>query len=187
MKLPAQILIEKACSGDASRPVLNSVYLRKTDIPSRGELLATNGRIAAVVPVLLSDADSAGYIPAEALKASRKGKSESPEFTANGVCKMADGQEFTRPDHGNYPNMDAVIPKGATVWSVSLDPSLLHDLAQAIGSGRGVTLEFSAEGHALRVKPCDNPRAESAKGKLERFAPAAPEAFGLIMPIVHKS
>lgn len=189
MKLPKNILIEKACSGDATRPVLRSVYLDMSGTGPNGpaRLLATNGRIAAIVPVLSDAADSAGYIPADALKASRKSKMEAPQFTANGVCKMADGQEFTRPDHGNFPNIDQVIPKGETTFSISLDPELLYAVAQAIGSERGVTLEFSGEGYALRVKPTDNPRAESAKGANVGFAPACPDALGLIMPIAKKA
>lgn len=187
MKLPSSsVLIEKACSGDASRPVLSSVYLERLENqPIQGRLLATNGRIAAVVPVVVTDADKSGYIPADALKAARK--HGNAEFLANGACVMPDGQTFARPDHGKYPNVENVIPKGETKFSVSLDPELLYSLAQAIGSDRGVTLEFSAEGHALRVRPCFNPRAESAKGKVVGFSPAHAEALGLIMPIAKQS
>src|SRR6478736_1217316 len=114
MKIPKSILIEKAASGDATRPVLNSVYLdmRGTGPNGPARLLATNGRIAAIVPVLADPADVAGYIPCDALKAARKaaGKSEDASFTANGVCKMPHGQEFARPELGNYPNFEAVIP-----------------------------------------------------------------------------
>jgi hypothetical protein len=184
MNIPASVLIEKAASGDASRPVLNSVYLRTTAIPSRGELLATNGRIAAIVPVLISAEDKAGYIAIEALKAARKGNGS---FIANSACTMPDGQTFARPDMGNYPNFDAATPKGETKLAISLDPELLYQLAQAMGSERGVTLEFSAENHALRVRPCDNPRAENSKGRTVRFAPASPEALGLLMPIAKKA
>ena len=186
MKLPSSsVLIEKACSRDASRPVLNSVYLERMESgPIQARLLATDGRIAAIVPVVVTSDDKAGYIPTDALKASRK---HGGEFTANGACTMPDGQTFARPDHGKYPNIEQVIPKGETKFSVSLDPELLYAVAQAIGSERGVTLEFSAEGHALRVRPCFNPRAESAKGKLIWFSPAHAEAMGLIMPIAKQS
>lgn len=190
MKLPKQILIEKACSGDATRPVLNSAYLDRsgTGPNGPGRLFATNGRIAAIVPVLVEDSDSAGYITADALKASRKcaANLEAATFSANGVLKMPDGQEFPRPDHGKYPNMEQVIPKDATVTAFSIDAELLYNLAQAIGSERGVTLEFSGDGKAIRVKPCHNPRAENAKGKLLRFEPACMDALGLIMPIIKK-
>ena len=187
MKLPKNILIEKACSGDASRPVLNSVYLAMDGTGPNGpaRLLATNGRIAAVIPVLSESTDTAGYVTADALKAARKcaGKLDTATLSANGVLKMPDGQEFQRPDLGKYPNMDCVIPKDETKWSVSLDPELLYSLAQAIGSERGVTLEVSGEGKAIRVRPMSNPRAESPKGKTVGFAPACPDALGLIMPI----
>lgn len=187
MKLPKQILIEKACSGDAERPVLNSVYLALDGTGPNGPacLLATNGRIAAVVPVMADPSDTAGYVTADALKAARKcaGKLETAAFSANVVLKMLDGQEFARPDHGRYPNMDAAIPKDETKWSVSLDPELLYSLAQAIGASRGVTLEFCGEGKAVRVKPMLNPRAETAKGAHAGYAPACVDALGLIMPI----
>lgn len=145
--------------------------------------MATNGRIAAIVPVLAEEGDTAGYLPLDAIKASRKGKQETAQFSANGVCKMADGQEFQRPTPGNYPNMDQVIPKTDTKFSVSLDPEILYALSQAIGSERGVTLEICDDGKAIRVRPCNNPRAESAKGKRVGFVPASIEALGLIMPI----
>src|SRR6478736_5586854 len=187
MKIPKSILIEKAASGDATRPVLNSVYLDMSGTGPNGpaRLLATNGRIAAIVPVLAESSDAAGYIPADALKAARKAaaKLETASFVANGVCTMPDGQAFARPDLGKFPNVDQVIPKGETKWSVTLDPELLLAVAEAIGSARGVTLEFSGDGYALRVRPHGNKNAENAKGSNVRFAPACPDALGLIMPI----
>lgn len=186
MKLHKEILIEKACSGDASRPVLHAVYLQKQE-NGQARLLATNGRIAAIVPVVVDESDSAGYISHDALKAARKAAPRSAEcfFTANGVCKMPDGQEFSRPTPGNYPNVDAVIPKDETKFSVSLDPALLLAVAQAIGAERGVTLEISGEGRAVRVRPMNNPRAETPKGANVGYAPACSDALGLIMPIAH--
>lgn len=185
MKLPEQIQIEKACSCDASRPMLNHVYFqRNADGFHKDRLLATNGVIAAIVPVLASESDVAGYICPASLKASRKSKLESPEFVANGVVKMADGQEFARVDLGRYPNMDAVTPKEETKFSISIDPELLYQLAQAIGSERGVRLEVSGDGKAIRVKPINNPRAKNAKGSQIKFVPACPDALGIIMPIV---
>jgi hypothetical protein len=190
MKLPKNILIEKACSGDASRPVLNSVYLERME-DGRSRLLATNGRIAAIVPVLCEEGDASGYITADALKAARKaaGKLETASFTANGVCKMPDGQEFARPDLGKYPNVNQVIPKNETAFTVRLDPELLYRLAESIGASRGVSLEIIVDtampnaNHAIRVRPLDNPRAETAKGSHAGYAPACMDAMGLIMPI----
>lgn len=183
MKLPKNLLIEKACSADASRPVLNAVYFqRNAEGFHKDRLIATNGSIAAIVPVLASEDDAQGYITADALKASRKSKTE--DFTANGACKMADGQTFPRPELGAFPNVDCVIPKEETKFSVTLDPELLFQLAQAIGSERGVTLEISGEGKAIRVKPSNNPRAKNAKGNVVGFIPACMDALGLLMPVV---
>lgn len=185
MKLPKQIEIEKACSCDPTRQILNHVYFQRDAAGiHKDRLLATNGTIAAIVPVLAGAADVAGYICPAALKASRKSKLESPEFTANGVVKMADGQEFARGDFGKYPNIDQVTPRDETKFSVSIDAELLYQLACAIGSERGVTLEISGEGKAIRVKPTNNPRAKNAKGGSAKFAPACPDALGIIMPIV---
>ena len=184
MKLHKEILIEKACSGDSARTILNSVYLEKPESGS-ARLVATNGRIAAIVPVSVDAEDSAGYITAVALKAARKAAPRSEEcfFSANGVLKMPDGQTFERPNPGKYPNVENVIPKDETKFSVSLDPALLLAVSEAIGAGRGVTLEISGEGKAVRVRPMVNPRAETPKGGSAHYVPACPEALGLIMPI----
>lgn len=186
MKIPTSALIEKACYGDASRPVLNAVYLKTASAPHPAYLLATNGRIAAYLPVVTDEADKAGYVTAEALKAARKGAkgAETASFSANGVCKMADGQEFARPDLGNYPNMESIKPKDEVRFTVSLDPELLLQLAEAIGAARGVILEVRGENSAIVVRPCVNPRAENAKGRKVGYVPAELAASGLIMPVV---
>jgi len=180
MLLPKNILIEKACSGDASRPVINHVYLQTLENQvHQARLIATNGRIAAIVPVVKHE-DTEGYISSEALKASRKGNGS---FVCNGVCEMPDGQKFSRPELGKYPNIDQVIPKDAATCSFSIDPELLYNLAQAIGSSRGVTIEYIGENKALRIKPTENPRAENSKGRMIHFTPECKDATGLIMPI----
>lgn len=186
MKIPKNLLIEKACSSDSNRPVLGSVYFERNFSGSHKDcLLATNGMIAAVVPVSASESDVAGSIPPEALKASRKNKSE--DFSCNGVCKMPDGQEFVRKDLGKYPNVSQIMPKGAVKFTASFDPELLYALAQAIGSERGVTLEFTEGTNAIRVVPCSNNNAKNAKGSRVGFAPACLDAMGAIMPILKSS
>jgi len=167
MKLPKNILIEKACSGDAARAILNSAYLQKLENqihPAR--LLATNGRILAVVPVLIGEHDSAGYVTQDALKAARKAaaKLNDMEFSCNSALTIKDGQTFSRPELGNYPNCDQVIPKDETVYSVSLDPELLLSLAEAIGASRGVTPEFIGQDKGFS---CEALR-ESKGGKGQR-------------------
>ena len=184
MKLPKNVLIEKACSADASRAVLNHAYL-ETDAEGfhKSRLIASDGYILACVPLLVDSADKNGAIPAEALKAARSSEKRSEEITiaAYGVCKLPNGLEVARPDVGSYPKVDYLFPRGEVRHRISLDPELLYRLAQAIGSGRGLTIEVIEGSQAYRVRPHTNSGAKTPKGTLARFAPACPDAVGLIM------
>lgn len=165
-----------------SRPGLHHAYLDT----AKSRLLATNGTIAAILPVSCDETDAPGWLTDDTLKAARKCSRDSAVYLAAGpvMAKMPNGMELERPQLGNYPNMDAVIPSEETKFSASLDPEQLIALAHAIGASRGVTLEFCGDGKAIRVKPCNNPRAKKPNGKIAGYAPAELGALGLIMPVL---
>ena len=200
MKIPAQCLIEKACSTDLERPVLLHPYLDTTH--SQGPVMvACNGAILAVVPVTEAEIEESGPVPAEALKVARRAKgakqsgaymstNEGTVYTKTTVHGKEDGdtsgvQRFDRPTYpagAKFPNWEAVVPpkdRHVTV-KVGLNIEQLWKLCQALGC-EAATLEISGSLDPVVVRPLkmDNCVTESLKAA----PPACPEAYGVISTI----
>lgn len=184
MKLHKKVKIEAACSDDKDRRSILSPYLERDG--DGGKLIATNGRIIAVVPVECDDGDTAGYLPASCIKDARKrGLVELGEkATIPGVSIYE-----RNPGNETFPNWKAVIPdnKGVKIVRLCLDPAFLKDLADAMGTA-GVALEIpignygdgtSRAGSDNCVKEPVVVRPADARG----CHSASPEAIGVIMPI----
>lgn len=163
MNFDVRSKIEKAAAAESSRYAINGVYLDA----QHSALAATDGCILAVVPCELADGDTAGIIPAEAFARARKiaGKRGTPALACNGTVRLVDDTTFARPDQ-RFPDYRAVMTQDATTFRVTLDPSALLRLAQAIGA-EWVTLEFTdadAQGSAFRVIPAGDGAIPGARG-----------------------
>lgn len=173
MKIPKSALIEFACSKNAARIAITHPYLDTSD-PAKPVLVATSGVILAVVPVEATPGE-AGYVSTVALKADRKLKTElgiTRQGTAfllgNGAVLPAE----TAAD-SKFPNWEQVVPNfdPATSRKITFNPTLLLNLAKAIGSPEGVTLEFDVEAQVFTVTPAGihhlkMPHIEGAYGVL---------------------
>lgn len=175
MKLPKNCKIEKATSTDSTRPAIGEPWL---DVEA-GKLVATNGRIIAVVPVEIEEGDASGYVTAEALKAARAlvGKHLPLAIKANGSLALYNGVTFPRPgvdDLGQFPNWKQVIPEKQEkpAIRIAFDVKLLSALCEAMGTS-GVILEASDDLTGIRVIPTG----------VSACQPGSPQAFGVIMPL----
>jgi len=191
MKIPAQCLIEKACSTDLNRPVLLHPYLDTTH--SQGPVIvACNGAILAVVPVEEAKAAVGGPVPAEALRTARRVKGASHAgallFTSDETVLVATKESFARfyrptyPAGAKFPDWEAVVPpkdRHITV-KVGLNIKQLWDLCQAMGC-EAATLEISGSTDPVVVRPLkvDNCVTEALKAA----PPACPGAFGVISTV----
>lgn len=112
-----------------NRTAIQNVYLDRED--SQAKLVATDGKILAIVPVGAKEGES-GCISPEALKAARK---LGGEIAVNEFLTVADGTQFPKPDGGMFPKWRQVLPqpKGQTL-TIGINPSLLMRLAEAIGA-----------------------------------------------------
>jgi len=187
MKFDKKHRIQSAASPDATRYAVSEVLFEKDDNGAR--LVATDGRILAIVPVEDADGDVPGFIERQTLVEATKGRLKSkpdaqlllPEEGKALFETKAGMVEAKRPDaeHLRFPDYRGVIPdsypKG---MQITLSASKLRDLIDALGVAQddmdGVTLRFQLDKlgqldqHApVRVQPCC----------------ASNEAFGVIMPI----
>jgi hypothetical protein len=181
MKLHKNIKIESAASKDAARKVITETYLDITD--GKGQLVATDGRILAAVPVEIEPGDVAGYVSAACLKAARKlsGRSDTASVGLNGAASFADGSTMPRTvDNPNsqYPNWRQVVaaPYETPAMVIRFDALLLWNLAQAMGT-QGVCLTIAAPDEPIQVTP------NSCGPFGYTLRPACDDARGVIMPI----
>lgn len=188
MKLPKNILIEKACSGEDTRTAILEPYL-DTSKAGQPVLVATSGRILAVVPVEDVENEPAGYVCADALKAGRKATGKKvPLFAAlsaeaatlpGGAILPRNGQV---PAGTAFPNWRAVLPANPGKRVLHINAADLFALSQAIGS-HGVTLEFDdyekGKGQSIMVRPLAFGQYSS-----NQCRPPSPDAFGVIMSAV---
>jgi hypothetical protein len=159
MKLNKNLHVERVCSTEKGRESLANPYLDGT------HLVASNGRALIALEIERDAEDVDGWVPVEALKASRKMQKAWDEKTlhCNGTCKLADGTSYPRPLEGTtsrFPNWRQVIPEGGSFPQahVAFDPRMLLDIAKALGSEEGVKLTFQTEdGRVMRVSPLFGP------------------------------
>ncbi|HUT79519.1 MAG TPA: hypothetical protein VM285_17615 [Polyangia bacterium] len=163
-------------------------------------LVATNGRLLAVVPVTADEGDIPGTIPAEAVREACKARSAAnPEaqVDANGSVRVTtkparvtdSGRavpagpvaEFEREDSADvaFPQWRRVVPDSDSTptYRVALSARYLLALARAIGTDDAegaVELEFREPTGAIVVRP--TPQGEGR----------AVGAFGVLMPISYE-
>ena len=174
--------IDRAACKDETRYLLMNInYEPDPSIPERGMLVATNGRILAVVPVDVQEGDVMGLIPAATyavirgkMRHERHGPPHPVVVEKDRVFLTTDrlGAKYDRrPDEGTkFPDWRLIVPKEEeqTVM-LSLNPTLLMDLARAIGAQDGVTLKMKPDEKGVVLG------AVSVKGD-------AKDGFGVLMP-----
>lgn len=159
MKIHKNLQVERVCSDDKMRDAIAHPYL------DGNYLVATNGRALVAVEVEREEHDVDGWVAIEALKASRKMEKAFDEkrINCNGACTLVDGTSYRRPFDGatlRFPNWKQVIPEGGSFPQahVAFNPSMLLDLAKALGSEEGVKMTFATEdGRVMRVTPLFGP------------------------------
>jgi len=167
MKINRKYQIEKTASKDPTRYVLNDPYLDTSEI-DKPVLVATDGRMLAVVPVEVLPEDMSGHVPVDAIKELRKDKSGKSEINLNGKVEVVNADKitrFTRPE-GTFPNWKQVVPQGGEKFTISFNPEMLLRVAQAVGceKGKAITLKFKG--------PLDPIKIETGNG-----------AYGVLMPM----
>lgn len=184
MKLHKNVKIELAASKDAGRPAIGEPYLDIKD--GTANLIATNDKILAVVPVELDAGDTPGFISGECLKAGRKLTRETVQITTNGVCTFSNGATLPREGvakDSQFPNWRAVVPAkdandGGIV--VVLDAALLWQLAQAMGT-TGVLLKIKDDTAPILIFP------HVAGFSSDPIRYACEDARGVMMPVKQRA
>ena len=132
-------------------------------------LIATDGRILAVIPVEVGENDRDGLIPKDALTGCRKGlkgRQVPTLICGEAVTLHAQGIRMDRPAEDKFPPWEEVIPaedEYEAVREIRLNARLLYNLAQALGTDE-LKLTFQGVG-AVRADAIDG------------------EAYGVIMPL----
>jgi DNA polymerase III sliding clamp (beta) subunit (PCNA family) len=179
MKIHAKIKIEAACEDEkGTRDVLKNPYLEVHRDGERANLVATNGKILAVIPVEPEPGDTSGHVPVDALKTARKGAKGDVSIGCNGAVTLPGGVTMLRPDEGEYPEWRQVLPDQNRELKIriGLNISLLKDLADAMGT-EGLILEIADADQPVTVRPTGT----GDYGNSNR--PANPDAYGVIMPM----
>ena len=169
MKLSKEHKIEKALQKETGTRFQTEYALLED-----GNLVATNGRILAVVPVEVDDADTNGLVSKEAIVQARKGISKG------GLCAIGcnsglhlerQGMTLDRPfqeSEDTFPSWKTVIPSAdATVRKITINAKALHDLASALASD-AVTLHLQEEDFRAILVTGDN----DATGVIMPLSPA---------------
>lgn len=140
-------------------------------------IVATNGRIMAVIPVEVGKGDTPGPVPLEAIKLARKTK--LPDIELSETEALAAGVKFPREDKGKYPDFEQVIPKESTEKpDLVIDAKLLYELALALSTNTKepkLKLWFARRG--------DDPQDIDPDGAIRvKAGEQDHEGFGVIMP-----
>jgi hypothetical protein len=149
------------------------------------ELVATNGRMLAVVPVELETGDEGDFIEVDTYKAALAAKmgykGRATIRPAGDTVKVGPLEEMTfkqEPIDGDFPKVENVIPsKHDAKSSVIINPKMLWDLCQAIGQGAGSAKQ------AVEIHFFGNDRPILVTTDAEDGG-ASP--YGVIMPLVAK-
>ncbi len=133
MKLDKKYKIEKVVGDDWTRDKIRCPFISKVD--EKDVLIATNGKVMAVVPVELDNGET-GKVSVDEIVAQRKG-----------IVAV-----FPRPEGELLENPTRVIPpKDEKVLSVCLDIKMLKDLADALGTNT-LRLQITGPLDAVRVE-----------------------------------
>ena len=165
MKVPckAEKTLKKVCAkkGDARYFIQNPHLDAEKSI-----LWATNGHIAARIPVETLETDVSGSISLESITYAATIASAGktiPEIAANGSLDIGE-TSFTRPE-GKFPNAEKIYQEAVSKEpqiKISFNAGLLHDLAAALsnkGKADGVTLHINGPEEAILVISSDNPKS----------------------------
>ncbi len=190
MKFSKQCKLSKAMAPSSHRcNGYESVKLVQNVGMEGGRLIATNGRILAIVNVTdTGDDTEERLIPGDAIAAATKGsKATEANLQSNGATRVYSGggyQEFPTEEEvhspDRFPDHAEVMPKGEAKITLTLNPKLLHDLALAIGSGDGLTLEIVPDSIDDKGNICGPIRVKPAN--LGTGSMADPDNSGVIMP-----
>jgi len=163
--------IEQAAAKKDVRFYLNDcAHVQK--LADQDVMIATDGRIMAIVPVTLEDGDVTGYVTSDAIKKARKAGS----VKCNGAYEFPDGSTLPRRsdlEDAKFPDCSRVIPNDDELSSfvLSFNADLFYKLARAITEnghhGRCVTLRFNKESPTTSAMRVDGDNG----------------AFGMIMPV----
>jgi hypothetical protein len=175
MKLPNT---EMAIASREIRDYLNHAHL---DVEKK-LLIASDGKILAVVPVEVDEEDTTGPVTVDAIKAARKaarkaaGKKADATIIANGEQRIpAAGLTMDRPDVGGYPNVDRILsgvrPLGP---SICLNPAQLWDVARAV-------MPSNTKHYAIRLFL---PETSQQAMRVESLSDTG--ATGVIMPVLDR-
>jgi len=149
MKINSDSKIEKLVA-DETRVVISAPYLDLSD-KSAPVLVATNGKVLAVVPVIPDTSDTQGYISVDAIKSSRT-RENNNEILVNGTQKLK-SCEMPRPDLGVFPNWRPLLEsKKPVVVTITIDAALLSALAKAVSSSGVVELQIREESDPVHVR-----------------------------------
>ena len=148
MRIDKRFKVTKVVSSDTTRQSMTNPWLEN------GRVVATEGHMIAIVPIEASADDVDGVIPSAALTAAR-----GIDINCSSASAVTVGERtFIRPGLATPP-WKQVVPSfdGVETVSITLSPSLLAKLAEAIGVGssEGVTITFkpSAPCDAMLVNP----------------------------------
>lgn len=177
MQLLTEAKIELVTADEKSgRHVLMHPYLRKIPAPDEGkcdrwELVATDGRMMTVMPVINDEGDTEGWVPCEAItearKAAKKKHKDTLTILCNGACVLEDGRTYPRPDLGTYPTYPKVFPSADEKIKavIAFDPFLLAELAKSMNA-TFVTLRIIDEMQVIQVSATGRGHAINSKALL---------------------
>lgn len=167
MKVPMH-RVEAAVSTDPDRFTIRNVNL------AGDKLVATDGRILAVVPVEREDGDVDGMISTSAMASARQADKKSVRLSKKFATTRRKGHIVLHPreQEGTFPDWTLVPPKDddKPVMAIALDAHLLVKLASAIvvnpKNTAHVKIEIWDKDRPMRVTAMDGTGA-----------------FGIIMPV----
>lgn len=178
MRLYQKCKIEKVCSKDKHREVLQNPFL-ELDPKKRltqesggdgGELVATNGRFLVAIPVSVSEEDTAGVVPVGAILAARKTEDNELVCAEDRVESLEAGVSYSRTDI-SFPALTEIVPQpDAEANTIRLNAKFLYELAQGLGSDE---IE-------LKVSKTNSERAPIVVHTLNELD----SAIGILMPVI---
>lgn len=173
------------CPKEATRYAIPHPWLDLSD-SAKPVLVATDGKILAVVPVSDVCDETSGPVPKEALRDAFKVKGQHKgRVEANGKAVVyGTGATYVRPDAGcTMPDWRQIVPK-CNRFTVCLDANLLAKLQDVLEQaqpglpGVMLSMDIDADGKVDTSVPILVQRLSSQAGPIDGTA-----AFGVIMPI----
>lgn len=163
--------LELTVSKDETRKNLQHVEVCYSEKLKRNVAVSTNGRSMAIVPIeSVNEKVETCAISTQALIESRKVEPRG-HFAITDQIEIGDTSTFPIPNQKLPEWEKAIVHTDEQIkFSIALNPGLLLDLAEAIGSNQGVVLEFYGQTEPIKVTPAEWPRAER-------------DAIGLLMPM----